>query len=562
MNLWIVTIGSSDIQLDSDKTNQKKGPTERQRSDKAWSYWYTDELKAQCHDIGFEPKPVFRDKDETYRIAPRILGRVYQKSSEQIQQEIWSYLTFPLLDNFTQLLTSHPGKYPLPEAIAILLTDQSAFLSDYNQQRKPQSPYWQDTCELKPILQCYFESKFPDVSRECYAWIRLDPTSEQQRLDDWDQVLQLVQAKFTDHFPKELPKDKMVYVSHQAGTPAISSAVQFSSLARFGDRVKFLVSNEYNPTFHEKPLDGSSYLRGIRIQEAKALLDSYNYAGVEALIGDYIQENENIKTLLNAAKSWNVAKFNDFCECLKNHPKFAFEVTERAREENWWWIAYEEAYLAVIREKQDNIVEAFFHSFRAFEYAFSAWGFQKLTDHIEKVEGDSVSFFKETILDDPRFQELTGDRKKAVSGIQLKFKAIADKSEHGKKIKSEDKVEFGFFNLCNLFKAFNYAAYKGSCSCLNVFFGKGNVRDRRNAIVHQVKGLSVADLCTYWGISCSENLEDIAEREKNIREWKIKLKDLLNCIVKEDFPDGFASLEEASLMAKVHQELVSSIASL
>jgi hypothetical protein len=65
--------------------------------------------------------------------------------------------------------------------------------------------------------------------------------------------------------------------------------VQFCSLARFGDRVKFLVSNEYNPTLPEKPIEGSSYLRSIRIQEAKALLGSYNYAGVEVLIGDYIK---------------------------------------------------------------------------------------------------------------------------------------------------------------------------------------------------------------------------------------------------------------------------------
>ena len=88
------------------------------------------------------------------------------------------------------------------------------------------------------------------------------------------------------------------------------------------------------------------------------------------------------------------------------------------------------------------------------------------------------------------------------------------------------------------------------------------MRDRRNAIVHQVKGLSVVDLCTYWGISCSEDLEDIAKCEKSIMEWKAKLKDLLNCVVKEDFHEGFATLEEASLMSKVHQALESAIAHL
>jgi hypothetical protein len=556
MNLWIVTIGSSDVQLDSDKVNQEKGRTEKQRSDKIWGYWYSDALKAQYHDIIFEPKPLFKDKEESYRIAPRILGAVYNASPDQVQQEILSYLTFPLLDNFVEALKQCPA----PETLAVLLTDQSAIFQDDCQRRKPMSPYWQDTCELKLILQDYFENKFPCIPCE---WIILDPVSEDQRLDGWDQVLQLVQTKFSVYFPKKLPKDARVYVSHQAGTPAISSAVQFCSLAKFGDRVKFLVSNEYNPTFPEKPLEGSSYLRGIRIQEAKALLGegSYNYAGVEALIGDYIGEDEEIKMLLNAAKNWNVAKFDDFLGGLRHYPKFASELEARTSEANWWWIAYEEVYLAVIREKQENIVEAFFHSFRAFEYIFAVWGSQKLTDHIQEGEGDSVSFLKESILDDPRIIGLSGRSAKSIKKIISTLKKTRDdKSKNDAEINNnEEKVELVFFNLANLFKAFNYSEYKTSCQELEVFFGKNNVRDQRNIIIHQVKGLSVIDLCNYWGISVPADDKDW---ERWIGQWKSKLLKLLNFIVKEDFPEGFATLEDASLMVKVHQELEKAIADL
>ncbi len=42
-------------------------------------------------------------------------------------------------------------------------------------------------------------------------------------------------------------------------------------------------------------------------------------------------------------------------------------MEERTKAENWWWTAYEAAYLSVVRLNQDNIVEAMFHSFRAFE---------------------------------------------------------------------------------------------------------------------------------------------------------------------------------------------------
>jgi hypothetical protein len=72
----------------------------------------------------------------------------------------------------------------------------------------------------------------------------------------------LVQQAFSSI---EIDKNTTVYVSHQAGTPAISSAVQFVSLARFGKQVKFLVSNEYNPSL-TKVIDASQYLKGIQVQ--------------------------------------------------------------------------------------------------------------------------------------------------------------------------------------------------------------------------------------------------------------------------------------------------------
>jgi len=47
-----------------------------------------------------------------------------------------------------------------------------------------------------------------------------------------------------------------------------------------------------------------------------------------------------------------------------------------------------------------------------------------------------------------------------------------------------------------------------------------------------------------------------------IRFLKEKLLRFLNCIAKNDCPEGFATLEEASLMMKVHQELEKAIANL
>jgi len=277
MILWIVTIGSSDVQFDSDKVNREKGRTEKQRSDKVWRNWY-DDIKYECHDLNFEPKRAFQDVEESYRIPARILGKVYQFSSKEVKQEIESYLTFPLLSSFVEKLKTNG----IPDAIAFILTDQSQIFQDDTQRRQPKSPYWQDTCELKLILESYFQQQFPGVE---LIPLQLSPPVK-PGLDDWDRVLDLVQNEFA----KIKLEPDIVYVSHQASTPAISSAVQFESLTLFGQRVKFLISNEQDSDL-TRFIDRSSYLKRIRQQEALALLENFDYSGVYQLLQDDLQKS-------------------------------------------------------------------------------------------------------------------------------------------------------------------------------------------------------------------------------------------------------------------------------
>lgn len=273
MAIWIVTIGSSDVQLDSDNISRQKGRRENQRSDKVWNNWYEDEILDECHGIEFEPKQIYKDKTVPYRIEPRVLGMVYQYHSPQIQEQIWSYLTFPLLDTFVKWLKAETDQL---DKIIVLLTDQSQIFADYPTQRKPACPYWQDTRQLQPIVARYFqtENKFPQTPCE---WIYLAPQSSDQGLAEWDCVLDLVRNEL-DSLPftanPNQATSQTVYVSHQASTPAISSAVQFMSLARFGKRVQFLVSNEYNLERPANVIGNSQYLRGIQVQQVKGLIQS------------------------------------------------------------------------------------------------------------------------------------------------------------------------------------------------------------------------------------------------------------------------------------------------
>ncbi|MEM7772285.1 MAG: hypothetical protein AAF327_17445 [Cyanobacteria bacterium P01_A01_bin.37] len=496
MHLWIVTIGSSDVQLDSDRTCKEKKRTPSEYSEKVWRYWYTDDIKADCNDIDFSPKTLFPYKDETYRISPRILGTVYQAKDQVGQDEIFSYLTFPLLDNFVKELETSPK----PEAIAIILTDQSTIFQADQQREKIKSPYWLDTCELKPILESYFEDRFPEIPRE---WIALAPTSADQSLDNWDTVLELVRQQFYSLIIRgediKVAPDENVYVSHQAGTPAISSAVQFMSLAMFGDRVKFLVSNEYNPQLTGL-VNSSNYLRGIEIHQAKKLLeDRYDYPGVKEILQRQINEAKDsdreikyVEYLLNAAIQWNFAEFEEFKTKLlmSAYPRITSTLKEtiekRTEEQNWWWTAYEAAWLGVVRLKQGNTVEAMFHSFRA-------------------LEGLAISY---------------ADRQ----GL----------ARHGKKV----------FRYLKSQKQKQWKEHSFISDLVNLDDDTEDLLVRRNGLFHNLLGFTKEDLFIAW--NTDEN------------NWQKVITECLNLISDQDFH----VLKEVSLMAKVHKELESAIAHL
>jgi hypothetical protein len=531
MHLWIVTIGSSDVQLISDKANQAKGRTEKQRSDKVWSYWYTDDLRADCCDISFEPKQPFKEKEEAYRIAPRILSRVYQTSEESRQQEIWDYLTFPLLDNFAEALKEHPA----PEAIAVLLTDQSTiFQSD--RQRKPNSPYWQDTCELKPILQTYFAEKFPGVRCE---FISLTPGSNSESLDNWNAVLDLVRGKFRNltiaDQPIQVNPRETVYVSHQAGTPAISSAVQFCSLATFRDNVQFLVSQEDTQKVLP-PIPQSTYLGAIRQQEAKALLKRYDYSGVRDLLGltptkPTTPETQRLKYLLDAAEQWNFAEFQKFKKIISDRkllPQASFP---------WWRTGYESAYLAWVRLQQGSPVDAMVHSFRAVEGVTSLWAEKTYPNYVRRDPKKGLQL-KSSICN--KFTNLT----------YLFGKLNQPKPETGAYGKAlfallkEDRRQDWQFNshICIF------------CKPLDRNYSGNDIFEERNNLFHRLEGLQEQELFEAWDTS-------------NPSSWITRVLGCVNFISKQDYQ--FTSLEEeessneaASLIVKVHQELEKAIAAL
>ncbi len=527
--VWIVTTGNSDVRLDSNAS-------------KAFNTLKDDPKKPEKREaLGTRNKSrpeEIKDKRGGFSLAARVLGIVY---GDAIATN-WNYFKFPLLDGFYQELEK---KKINPDRIIILLTDQAAIFEDRND---PDSPYWKDTCTLQPIFEKYFKEKY-DV---CVKPVLLQPEKDQVGLDDWNATLMLVQKKFAGDGLGINPNDTVI-VSHQAGTPAISSAVQFASLSSFGDRVSFLTSNERTGVASLNP--SSSYFESMQIQQAQKFLKNYDYMSVFSVLENKLQrlkaqnpdQADKITKLLEVASLWNLSKFSDLKIKINNLlvPDLSDLVTDRVKQ--WWWSAYEEAYLAVIRYKQENFVEAFFHSYRAVEGMFCEWGKAEFKTHIILKEEHSATskkknspetgldrpYLQTSILDDPKnyFKDAANDKYAA------KLQSMLDKLRE----ESKDIVLYGT-TLYDLFKVCR-KNYKSICRDITKFWdGNNGIEGNRNKVFHQLHGLTELELFAVWVVNTES-------------EWKTRIKDYLNLVSEQ----RFQTLEEASLMARVHEELVKEI---
>ena len=527
-NIWILTIGSSDVQLKT-KSN--------------WTKLFRA-ARSQLDDRGFNPVDGIEGR---FQVPARVMGVVY--SQPQAAQN-FDDLVFPLIDNFISI--SEIKDQPINKII-LVLGDQSIFKPA---ERSSQNhAYWQDTCTLQPLLEKYLNQKLKNSSPDLqFQSLFLKPTSTTEGLDDWNGVLRLVQDEFSS---LEFPDDSTIYVSHQAGTPAISSAIQFTSLSRFGEQVKFLVSNERDANL-TKILPSSEYLKDIRKQEAKKLLERHDYSGVKDLISPYLdnKQHQEIKTLLEAAIQWNFAKFDEFANELQKLSDQDLAQAVKARSQQWWWMAYESAYLAIIRlnkqkdeDSAKDTVDALFHSFRAIEGAFSEWGAQhQFKDYIEMKGGRP--WLQTSILNESHYFERAKYKCKDGQSLpdndiaKLQKRLIELKAQEEKSGEQKGLIFYGL-SLYPLFREVR-KNWKIECKSIGNFWDSNNgISEKRNRIFHQLQGLTEDELFETWEV-------------KNYVEWKERMRVYLNYVTGQ----SFQSLDEASLMSKVHQALESAIAHL
>lgn len=236
MITWLISIGNSDVQL----KNLISWSTR-------WSK-YSDDL------LSFEPP---RKIKKYFPVYSRPMGILFPNISEP---EVLEELAFPLLNNFAAWFQK---KQIAPERIIYLLTDQTHIFDVNTRESDKDCPYWQDTCGLEKIIHTFFKIQYPNAILECLVLI-----PALKGIDHWDSTLSLMMSKLPE---LELESNQdLIYVSHQAGTPAMSSALQFISLSKYGNLVHFLLSNHIQNDVEE--IGSSKYLLAIQRQEAKRLV--------------------------------------------------------------------------------------------------------------------------------------------------------------------------------------------------------------------------------------------------------------------------------------------------
>ena len=482
MNTWIITTGSSDILL---------------RDTKQWNHY-----RQMCTNIDFKPQiseiHKLDNNNKPYSVPARVLGLVYEQAGDQY----FANLFFPLLDSFVKYLNKHNINL---NQIVVVLTEQEDLFSE-SEKRCKTSPYWQDTSNNKTIFRQYFKKKFPNITPTILPLI---PKQGGKGLDDWDSVLDLVDIELRN-LKLQLSEGDTLYVSHQAGTPAISSAVQFSTLSNFGDKVKFLVSNEYSKDINL--INSSKYLIKLQVQRAKKLLtDGFPGAALNLLQGIY-QDQVKLDEIEKLINIFNVKDTTD-----------EFDPNS-----------------AITRVRQSlDLIEYFFKQ-------------ENYLQGITLLAAAQETFLKATMVQHLNRNYQNNFREWNEEGIFLKnisgnFKIIADKVDQttaqarGKnppnttwnRIEKPDHLLPWVYELTNTNNGDYWNLLIWSCTHKRDFNS-----DRRNQLMHNLRGVKKEEVILY--ITDPEELEQYLQDTQNYRNLRnINLSEPVNEVYQREVKQKF-----------------------
>lgn len=321
--------------------------------------------------------------------------------------------------------------------------------------------------------------------------------------------------------------DRSILLCLKGGVGQTSEASRISGLSLYGEQIQFyeftqntIQNRQGIPSDYSKPFLGTNYLWDRAQQQALKLLDRYDYAGTQEILKSYFKQDSkgwsNVPSLIKAGLAWNQGQFKSFFNLAQS----CFDNQEKKQIDYYWWMAYEQAYIAVIRLEQNNTTEAMLHSFRAIEGLIVEWSEAKFDNHLKKIPN--------------RYTRLK-------SSIYSQFPSLKDcfKDRNGQPL---NEVNLEGWIQQRLVEA---AIQKAQSSKDFKAWSSNETREQRNELSHRLGGISEKDLFKAWG-------QDIKDRE----QWEKRLLNCLNLIT----DNNFSSLTQASLFASVHHRVKGAIA--
>lgn len=378
-----------------------------------------------------------------------------------------------------------------------------------------------DTIYAAKIIKNYIEQKY-EIPTEI-----VEQCTEGENPSDFDAMFAWWQKLW-----KELEdiSDRSILLCLKGGVNQSSEAARITALTQFEDDCIFYdfhedesINKKGQPSYYTK-VSGGNYLWERRQKQALKLLERYDYAGAWEIIEPYFKPDTKIAKFLKAGIEWNQGRFEQFSSIAKSNLSQYLSQPQKKQLEEYWWMAYEQAYTAVVRLEQKNTTEAMLHSFRAIEGLIYKWMENKFSEHFIKPNKIQSSIC--SALPDLK-SCFNGDNEINLEGwVQQKLVEAAF---------PEAKKEDSDFQA----------------------WGAKKARDERNRLSHQLGGISEEDLFRAWGEDITSKSPLEGEKLTNYRNrWKKRILNCLNLITGKQFD----TLAKASLFAHIHEEVKKAIA--
>ena len=317
-----------------------------------------------------------------------------------------------------------------------------------------------------------------------------------------------------------MEKGDRIEFNASSGTPAMKSA--FSILQAAGYVTNGQVWQVRNPTEMREgqtrvfATDVGVLRQEFDLKVVKGQIEGFNYGSALANLEEsgLAERSLVLVNLLKAGIAWHQGQFDQFYRLAKSF----LSDSEKKQGESWWWMAYEQAYTALVRLQQENTSEAMQHSFRAVEGGLWEWVIVTFPDDVVARE-DKYPLLKPSML--------------------LRYPSL--QRRYDEQLQKSREVEVRGYIFRELLEA--HIPSTATSIDFNVFWDSARVA--RNVIAHRLGGISERSVLMAWG-------EDIRTRD----DLERRLLGCLNAIAGKQY----RSLAAASLFAKIHARAMAEVA--